>query len=104
MSYSDSPTKIEDDRVALIFGTSNKLQYVDPFLFLAYQLRRWTIEAARLVVTIGYGFMDDHINEILGQALRQDRKEAVTGGRWIASPGKAAGENQIDCEPAPCAT
>ena len=82
VSYSDSPSKIADDRVALIFGTSNKLQYVDPFLFLAYQLRRWTIEAARLVVTIGYGFMDDHINEILGQALRQDgnrRLLAVVG-------------------------
>ena len=41
VSYSDSPSKIADERVALIFGTSYKLQYVDPFLFLAYQLRRW---------------------------------------------------------------
>ena len=72
VSYSDSPSKIPDKRVALIFGTSYKLQYVDPFLFLAYQLRRWTLEAAKLVVAIGYGFMDDHINGILGQALRQD--------------------------------
>ena len=72
VSYTDSPSKIADERVALIFGTSYKLQYVDPFLFLAYQLRRWTLEAARLVVAIGYGFMDDHINGILGQALRQD--------------------------------
>ena len=72
VSYSDSPSKIPDERVALIFGTSYKLQYVDPFLFLAYQLRRWTLEAARLVVAIGYGFMDDHINGILGQALRQN--------------------------------
>ena len=72
VSYSDSPSKIADERVALIFGTSYKFQYVDPFLFLAYQLRRWTLEAARLVVAIGYGFMDDHINGILGQALRQN--------------------------------
>ena len=72
VSYSDSPSTIADERVALIFGTSYKFQYVDPFLFLAYQLRRWTLEAARLVVAIGYGFMDDHINGILGQALRQD--------------------------------
>ena len=89
VSYSDSPSKIPDDRVALIFGTSNKLQYVDPFLFLAYQLRRWTIEAARLVVTIGYGFMDDHINEILGQALRQDGNRqllAVVGPQGADQP------------------
>lgn len=72
VSYSDSPSKIPDERVALIFGTSYKLQYVDPFLFLAYELRRWTLDAARLIVAIGYGFMDEHINGILGQALRQD--------------------------------
>ena len=77
VSYSDSPSKIPDNRMALIFGTSYKLQYVDPFLFLAYQLRRWTLEAARLVVAIGYGFMDDHINGILGQALRQDAERRL---------------------------
>ena len=77
VSYSDSPSKVANDQVALIFGTSYKLQYVDPFLFLAYQLRRWTLEAARLVVTIGYGFADDHINGILGQALRQDRERRI---------------------------
>ena len=72
VGYSDSPSKIEDEGLALIFGTAYKLQYVDPFLFLAYQLRRWTLDAARLVVAIGYGFMDEHINGILGQSLRQD--------------------------------
>ncbi len=72
VSYSDSPSKIEDERVALIFGTSYKFQYIDPFLFLAYQLRRWTLDAARLIVTVGYGFTDEHINGILGQSLRQD--------------------------------
>ena len=40
--------------------------------FLAYELRRWTLDAARLVVAVGYGFMDEHINGKLGQALRQD--------------------------------
>ena len=77
VSYSDSPSTIADERVALIFGTSYKLQYVDPFLFLAYQLRRWTLDAARLIVTIGYGFMDEHINGILGQALRHDGKRRL---------------------------
>lgn len=85
VSYSDSPSKIANDQVALIFGTSYKLQYVDPFLFLAYQLRRWTLEAARLVVTIGYGFADDHINGILGQSLRQNR-----GRRLLAVVGPQA--------------
>ena len=82
VQYSDSTSTIKDDDVALIFGTSYKLQYVDPFLFLAYELRRWTLDAARIIVCIGYGFTDDHINGILGQALRQNCERkllAVTG-------------------------
>ncbi len=73
VTYSDSPSTIRDEKIALIFGTSYKLQYVDPFLFLAYELRRWTLDAARVIVCVGYGFNDDHINGILQQALRQDR-------------------------------
>ena len=94
VSYSDSPSKVEDENLALIFGTSYKLQYVDPFLFLAYELRRWTLDAARLVVAIGYGFMDEHINGILGQSLRQDgsrRLLAVMGPKTDADAA-ATGE------------
>ena len=73
VSYYDSTSSITNDEIALIFGTSYKLQYVDPFLFLAYELRRWTLDTARLVVCVGYGFNDDHINGILQQSLRQNR-------------------------------
>ena len=82
VTYSDSTSSITDEDVALIFGTSYKLQYVDPFLFLAYELRRWTLDAARVIVCVGYGFSDDHINGILRQALRQNCERkllAVTG-------------------------
>ena len=70
--YSDSPSSIEDENIALIFGTSYKLQYIDPFLFLAYELRRWTLDTARVIVCVGYGFNDEHINGILQQSLRQN--------------------------------
>ena len=73
VTYSDSPSTIKAGEIALIFGTSYKLQYVDPFLFLAYELRRWTLDAARIIVCVGYGFNDDHINGILQQSLRQDQ-------------------------------
>ena len=76
VSYKE-PSTISDDQVAMIFGTSYKLQYVDPFLYLAYELRRCTIEAAKLIVAIGYGFRDDHINGILSQALRQDSNRRI---------------------------
>ena len=104
VSYSDSPSKIADEQVALIFGTSYKLQYVDPFLFLAYELRRWTLDAARLVVAIGYGFMDEHINGILGQALRQDDRRRLLA---VVAPQAADRvpetikfiANQLDAQP-----
>ena len=82
VQYSDSPSAIRDNEIALIFGTSYKLTYLDPFLFFMYELRRWTLDAARIIVCIGYGFSDEHINGILGQALRQNCERkliAVTG-------------------------
>ena len=82
VQYLDTPSLIGHDEVALIFGTSYKLQYIDPFLFLAYELRRWTLDSARVIVCIGYGFSDEHINGILRQALQQNinrRLLVVTG-------------------------
>jgi len=55
-------------KAALIFGTNYKLQYIDPFLFLMYQFRRRCFDS-KIIVTIGYGFGDEHINGIIGQAL-----------------------------------
>lgn len=72
VEYVDSPLMIDEDDLALIFGVSYKLQYIDPFLFLAYELRRWTLADARMILAIGYGFGDEHINGILQQSLRQE--------------------------------
>ena len=77
VTYFDSPTTIDDEDAALIFGTSYKLQYVDPFLFLAYELRRWSLDDARVIVCVGYGFNDDHINGILQQSLRQNSQRKL---------------------------
>ncbi|PJF39076.1 MAG: hypothetical protein CUN55_15385, partial [Phototrophicales bacterium] len=47
LTYFDDPGAIDD--AAIIFGTSYKLQYSDPFLFLTYEFRRWTLES-RIIV------------------------------------------------------
>ena len=91
VSYSDTTTTIADENVALIFGTSYKLQYVDPFLFLVYELRRWTLDTTRIIVCIGYGFNDEHINGILQQSLRQDKKRLL-----LAIMGPNAGQTDDD--------
>ena len=87
VTYSDSTSNITNEEIALIFGTSYKLQYVDPFLFLAYELRRWTLDTARVIVCIGYGFNDDHINGILQQSLRQNRERKLLA---VVGPGHTA--------------
>ena len=95
--YFDSPSTIEHSRVALIFGTSYKLQYIDPFLFCAYELRRWTLDSARLIVCIGYGFNDEHINGILEQALRHSSDRKLLA---VVGPGndqKACAEKERIC-------
>jgi hypothetical protein len=60
----------------LIFGTNYKLQYVDPYLFYAYELRRYSL-LSRLILAIGYSFRDEHINGILQQALRAQKTRRI---------------------------
>jgi hypothetical protein len=67
LTFSDEVNQIlEPD---LIFGTNYKLQYIDPYLFYAYEFRKYSLESM-LIITIGYSFSDDHINGIIGQAIR----------------------------------
>lgn len=77
LTYKNDPAQIDHDQVEIIFGTTYKLQYVDPFLFFAYELRKWTLSEAKLIVSIGYGFGDDHINGILAQALNSNEDKML---------------------------
>lgn len=89
VQYADVTPPIKPEEFALIFGTSYKLQYLDPFLFLAYELRRWTLKAVRIIICIGFGFNDEHINGILGQALRQNKEQKLLA---VIGPEEPLGE------------
>ena len=93
LAYRDNVSSIPLDDSALIFGTSYKLQYTDPFLFLAYEFRRWALEA-RMVLVVGYGFADAHINEILRQALDSDLTKVLV----VVSPGVSEGREKLRYE------
>jgi hypothetical protein len=67
---------VEADRMDVIFGRDFKLEAADPYLFYAYQFRKFTLDA-RLIVIIGYGFADDHINKMLTQALKKDESRQL---------------------------
>ena len=70
LKCSDDPHRIKDNDTAIIFGTTYKLQYRDPFLFYAYEFRKYLLDS-RLILSIGYGFGDEHINQIIKQAIDQ---------------------------------
>jgi SIR2-like domain len=62
---------IEPDKMEVIFGRDFKLEAADPYLFYTYEFRKFSL-LTRLIVSIGYGFGDSHINKMLSQALRND--------------------------------
>lgn len=76
LTYSDEINKI--DKLDLIFGTNYKLQYIDPYLFYAHELRKYSLEA-NLIITIGYGYFDEHINGIICQALKSKKDIKLIG-------------------------
>ena len=63
--------KTKPEEMEIIFGRDFKLDAADPYLFYAYEFRRCTLES-KLIVCIGYGFGDSHINKMLSQALSED--------------------------------
>lgn len=64
------------DEPDLIFGTQYKMQYVEPYLFLVSEFRYYCFRA-KLIVTLGYSFNDEHINGIISQALQYDSSKKL---------------------------
>lgn len=62
---------VDADKMEIIFGREFKLEAADPYLFFAYRFRDLSL-VTRLIVTLGYGFGDGHINKMLTQSLRND--------------------------------
>jgi len=80
LTFEDSINNIDSKNAAIIFGTSYKLQYYDPFLYLFQEFRKWSLQA-KLIIAIGYGFIDEHVNGIIGQALNNDAEMKLL---WVA--------------------
>jgi len=78
------------EELALIFGTSYKFQYIDPFLFLFSEFRRILLEesATKYIVCIGYSFNDEHINGILRQAVQKVNSKIIISIQPFSSNGK----------------
>ena len=64
---------VDAQEMEVIFGRDFKLEAADPYLFYTYQFRQYTLMAS-LIVVVGYGFNDTHINQILSQRIRADEE------------------------------
>lgn len=67
---------VDADKMEVIFGREFKLEAADPYLFYAYKFRDLSL-GARLIVTMGYGFGDAHINKMLTQSLQNDAERRL---------------------------
>jgi hypothetical protein len=71
-----SGRNIDPTQLQVIFGRDFKLEAADPYLFYAFEFRRCTLDAT-VIVVIGYGFGDEHINKMLAQAFRRDPRKRL---------------------------
>ena len=94
ISY-ESPNKCNDaNKYQLIFGTTNKLRYADPYLVLLSEFRKFTADA-KLIVCIGYDFQDEHINGILHTAFAKEVKPTLLMVSWAPESER---EQRAVCE------
>ena len=86
VSVDHAGTNIPATEMQVIFGREFKLEAGDPYLFYAFEFRRSTLDA-RVIVTVGYGFGDEHINKMLRQALRYDSTKRLVSVVRCAQEG-----------------
>lgn len=54
----------------LIFGIDTKLRSNDPYFYYTSEFRRWILDNdCKLIVTIGYSYADEYINNLISQAI-----------------------------------
>lgn len=86
---------IRPEQMQVIFGRDFKLEAADPYLFYAFEFRRCSLDA-RLILVVGYGFGDEHINKMLIQAVRSDSsKRLLVIGNIADEPGAKKRRTEI---------
>jgi SIR2-like domain len=67
---------IKPHKLEIIFGKKQKLRSADPYLFLMFGFRELTLQS-KVMVVCGYSFGDNHINEIIVQAIKSDKERIL---------------------------
>ena len=68
----------------LIFGIDTKLSSSDPFFYYTSEFRRWILHPdCKLIVTIGYSYADQYINNLIAQALINNPSRQVLNVTYL---------------------
>lgn len=85
---------VNAEKMEVIFGREFKLEAADPYLFFAYEFRALSL-LTKLIVTLGYGFGDAHINKMLTQSLRTDSERRLLVVQRCEEKDCAAKANEV---------
>lgn len=85
---------VNAEKMEVIFGREFKLEAADPYLFFAYEFRALSL-LTKLIVTLGYGFSDAHINKMLTQSLRTDSERRLLVIQRCDEKNCAAKANEV---------
>jgi SIR2-like domain len=68
----------------LIFGIDTKLSSSDPFFYYTSEFRRWILSNdCKLIVTIGYSYADEYINNLIAQSLINNPSRQVLNVTYL---------------------
>ncbi len=67
---------VKPEEMEVIFGRDFKMEAADPYLFFAYEFRKFALET-KVIVVIGYGFADTHINKMITQSVQSDKNRRI---------------------------
>lgn len=94
LKRSENP--ITDQEPELIFGIDTKLDSRDPYFYYTSEFRRWVLDNnCRLIVTIGYSYADQYINNLISQALISDKNRQVLNVTFCAQNEEEALKSDI---------
>lgn len=86
--------EISPEDLAIIFGISNKLQSYDPYLFYFYEFRIHCLKA-ELVISSGYGFLDEHINDVIKHGFAGNKNKRLIVNVYESSKKEEEIKNEI---------
>jgi SIR2-like domain len=75
------------NKLEIIFGTRQKVKHYDPFLFFIYEFREYALKSKTIIVC-GYGFWDEHINDILKQGLETNPEKILLVNVYSGEEGE----------------